>query len=175
MEVAVDTSQIRILQDFFNDLAHIDQKKIFMTAYRRAARPLVAAAKVTAPGEGLKKSIGTIEMPERVSILVGSKTNTIHMITERGRQLISKVWYGHLFEWGTKERFRKPTRKIKRGFYKGQYRGISKGTGATGKITATHFFENAYNTTESKVFDSIEGEWYQAIDKMIIRTNKRLR
>ena len=53
MDVTVDTSQIKILQDFFDDLSRQDQKKIFTHGYRRAARPLVAAAKALAPSIGL--------------------------------------------------------------------------------------------------------------------------
>jgi len=162
MEVTVDTSQIKVLQDFFDDLSRQDQKKIFTHGYRRAARPLVAMAKVTAPigrprmikGKlhmpgTLMRSVGTIEVPDEVAILVGAKLSGAN-----------KGWYGRFIEGGTKVRFR--NRKNKNG-------------GTTGRMTASHWFENAYNATEKQVYDSIDYEWYKAIDMCITRVNRRLK
>ena len=149
MEMTVDTSQIKILQDFFDDLSKQDQKKIFTHGYRRAARPLVAAAKVLAPSRRgvLQRSIGTIEVPDEVAILVGAKLSGTY-----------KGWHGRFTEGGTKERFRKKKRNA-----------------PTGRIIASHWFENAYNATEKQVYDSIDSEWYKAIDMCITRVNRRLK
>jgi len=148
MEVTVDTSQIQILEDFFNDLSNADQRKIFMAAYRKAAKPLVMAAKSTVPyrTRTLLRSIGTVEVPQEIAILVGAKKSGQY-----------KGWHGHLVESGTVERFRK------------------KSGGATGKMPVSHFFENAYNATEDQVFGTIEKSWYDEIDKFILKTNKRLK
>lgn len=147
MNASVDTSQILILQDFFKDLSALDQKKIFQSAFRKAAKPLVEAAKANAPVRRgtLQKSIGTMAMPTDISIIVGAMKR-------------NKGWHGHLVESGTVERYR----KTKKG-------------ASTGKMPGTKFFENAYNATEKQIFDTIEQEWLQEIDRMIIRTNRRLK
>lgn len=164
MEVKVDISKFKILEDFFQDLSAMDQKKIFMASFRRAAKPLILEARKNAPlGQNrmigkiphlrgqLKRSIGSIEMPENTSIFVGSRL--------RG-QSYNKGWYAHLLEEGTKERSwrRKGTRSGK----------------STGRVMATHFFENAFNSTWDQVSEALSGEWYNEIERHIIRTNKKL-
>lgn len=147
MEVQVNTSQLDILEDFFSDLRTVDQRRIFIASFRRASKPLITAARAGAPRRtgALMKSIGTVEVPNEVAILVGAKKSGTY-----------KGWHGHLVENGTKERFRRSG-------------------AATGKVIGSHFFERAYNATEQQMFGSIEDEWYKAIDDCIIRTNKRLK
>jgi HK97 gp10 family phage protein len=181
MEVTIDTSQIKVLQNFFDDLSTIDQRKIFMSSFRKAAKPLVDKAKADAPFKTgqLMRSIGTIELPQEIAILVGAK------LTGGGKK---SGWYGHILEVGSYkvgERFRRPRHKVKKGFYKGEYRGFSLagnkyydykiGQGATGILKGTHFFENAYNIVQDKMYDSMTQEWYDAIDRLIIKTNKKLK
>jgi HK97 gp10 family phage protein len=143
MEINIDVSQIKVLEDFFQGLSTIDQTKIFMSGFRKAAKPLVDMAKADAPNRTgkLMNSFGTIEMPQNVSIMVGAKLN--------------KGWVGHLVENGTMERFRK-TKKM----------------APTGKLTGQHFFENAFNMVEEGMYDKMAEEWYNAIDRFIIKTNK---
>lgn len=164
MDVSVDISQYAVLQNFFNTLSSVDQKKIFIAGYRRAAKPLINEAKRVVPRKTgrLQKSIGSVEKPEEVAIIVGAKLSGAN----RG-------WYGHFSEEGTKDRYRKAERKIKRGFYKGLVRGRKSGTGATGRVVGTHWFERAYMATEQQVFDNIADEWYKAIDMAITRINRR--
>lgn len=171
MDIKIDTSQIKILQDFFDDLSTIDQRKIFMSAYRKAAKPLIAAARANSPTQSIRKSIGSIEIPERVGIEVGSKTNTMHVAYRNGKYTMSKVWYAHLFEWGTNERFRKLRRKTR----SGNWRGVTKGTGATGKINRTDFFLNAWNSTKEQVDNNINQEWFNEINRRIIKVNNKLK
>ncbi len=149
MEVQIKTDQIKVLEDFFQGLSNIDQRKIFMASFRRAARPLIAAARAGAPQRTgkLRKSIGSVEVPNEIAILVGAKLSGTY-----------KGWHAHFIENGTAERFRR-----------------KKGGAPTGKVTATHFFENAYNATEQEMFSNIEKEWHEEIDRFIIRTNKKLK
>ena len=143
MEAKIDTSQLKILEDFFEGLSSVDQTKVFMASFRRAAKPLIAAAKATAPRRtgNLMRSIGAIGMPKEIAIMVGAK--------------LPKGWHGHIVEGGTGERFRR------------------KSGGATGRMPASHFFETAYNATEKQMYESIEKEWYEEIDKFIIKANRR--
>lgn len=175
MEVKIDISKFKILEDFFQDLSDMDQKKIFMMSFRKAAKPLIEAAKRNAPlGKNrmigkvphlrgqLKRSIGSIELPQNTSIFIGSRL--------RG-QSYNKGWYAHLVENGTKERFwrKQSLRKRKNTVERGSSAGKS-----TGRVMATHFFENAFNQTWVQVSEAIESEWYNEIEKMIIRTDKKL-
>lgn len=168
MEVKVDISKFKILEDFFQDLSVMDQKKIFMASYRKAAKPLIEAAKRNAPlgknhMEGkiphlrgqLKRSIGSIELPNNNSIFVGSKLQGASY---------NKGWYAHLLENGTKERTWKKT-SIRKGA------SVHK---STGKTPATHFFENSFNQTWDQVSGALENEWYNEIERRIIRTQNKL-
>jgi HK97 gp10 family phage protein len=175
MEVKVDISKFKILEDFFQDLSQMDQKKIFMASFRKAAKPLIIAAKTNAPlGKNrmigkiphlrgqLKRSIGSIEMPDKTSIFVGSRL--------RGASY-NKGWYAHFLEEGTKER-----RWRKQSFRKGRniiQRGSAAGK-STGRVRATHFFENAFNQTWDQVSGAIEDQWYNEIERLVIRTDKKL-
>jgi HK97 gp10 family phage protein len=149
MEVSVDVSQVQVLEDFFNGLSNIDQRKIFLSSFRKAARPLIAVARAGAPQRTgkLRKSIGSVEVPNEIAILVGAKLSGTY-----------KGWHAHFIENGTAERFRR-----------------KKGGAPTGKVTATHFFENAYNATEHEMFSNIEKEWHEEIGRAIIRINKKLK
>jgi hypothetical protein len=149
MEVQVKTDQIQVLEDFFQGLSTMDQRKIFLAGFRRATRPLISVARAGAPRRTGKtmKSIGSVEVPNEIAILVGAKLSGTY-----------KGWRAHFIENGTVERFRR-----------------KKGGAPTGKVTATHFFENAYNATEHEMFSNIEKEWHEEIDRAIIRINKKLK
>ena len=149
MELEIKTDQIKILEDFFQGLSTMDQRRIFLAGFRKASRPLIAAARAGAPQRTgkLRKSMGSVEVPGEIAILVGAKLSGAH-----------KGWHAHFIENGTAERFRR-----------------KKGGAPTGRMTATHFFENAYNATEQEVFSNIEKEWHQEIDRFIIRTNKKFK
>lgn len=147
MDVNVDASNVKYLEEFFNELATKDQRKLFLTAYRKAVKPLLEKAKATAPvGKtgNLRNSIGTSEVPSEIAILVGTLKRR-------------KGWHGHLNESGTTERYRR-TKSGKQ---------VS-----TGRMIGTHFFENAYEATEGQMVDSVNQEFYRAIDNAIIKYNK---
>jgi hypothetical protein len=169
MEVQVDTSQIKVLQDFFDDLSSIDQRKIFIASYRKAAKPLIAAARADVPKKThkLEATIGSIELPQEIAILIGSR------ITRERR------WLGYILEYGsfkTGERFWKPFRAIKwRGRYTGEYRGSKGKLKSTGILKADPWFEKAFNATSEGMYDTMAQAWYDEIDRFIIRTNKKLK
>jgi hypothetical protein len=161
MEIKLNTDNIKVLQDFFDGLSSIDQRKIFISGFRKAAKPLVKQMKADAPYKTgqLMRSFGTIEMPERIAILVGAK------LTGRAKR---SGWYGQILEVGsykTGERFRRRIRGKRQ----------EPGKASTGRLTGMHFVENAYNQTEKEVFVNIEGEWYNAIDQYIVKINRRLK
>ena len=125
MEVTIKTDQIKILEDFFQGLSTIDQRKIFLAGFRKAAVPLISAAKAASPVRTgtLRRSFGAISIPQEIAILVGARKSGAN-----------KGWHGHLVENGTVQRFRK-----------------TKGGAPTGKVTGTHFFENAFNMVQEEI------------------------
>jgi len=147
MDITVNTTQIDALRDFFDGLSSADQRKIFLTAFRKVAKPIIAEAKATVPRKtgNLARSIGSIAVANEAAILVGAKKSGGY-----------KGWHGHLIENGTVNRFRK-----------------TKKNAATGRIIGTHFFENAYNNNEHFITQYTEEEILQAIDKLIVKINKR--
>lgn len=147
MEISIDSSQIDVLKDFFAGLSTADQRKIFLTAFRKAAKPIIADAKASAPRKtgNLIRSIGTVGVPNEAAILVGAKKGGGY-----------KGWHGHLVENGTVERFR---RKLN--------------NAPTGKVIGTKFFELAYTNNEQYLTQSTEEEWLRAIDNLIVRINNK--
>lgn len=147
MNLQIDASQIDALREFFEGLSAVDQRKLFLAAFRKAAKPMVADAKATVPRRtgNLANSIGTMGVGSEAAILVGAKKGG----GARG-------WHGHLIENGTADRFRK-----------------SKNNAPTGRVTGTRFFEIVYERNEEYIVQSTEEEWLRAIDNMIIRINKK--
>jgi len=148
IETNIDTTNVLILEDFFNKLSHIDQKRIFTNGFRRAARPLTQKAKADAPkGKtgNLRRSIGSLMVKDDIAIIIGAK--------KFGRY---KGHHGHLVEDGTAPRVRKSG-------------------GSTGTMPGNGFFENAYKSTYPKIRGDIQDEWYKEIDKYIIRVNKKFK
>ena len=151
--INIDVTELKQLETFFDGLNRRDQKKIIISSYRKAVRPLLAAARANLVGHnksfGIYRSMGTIEDKNYIAIDVGSKTNTRTVRRSGGRNYISKVWYAHLLEKGTVERIQR-----RQSFRKGaKIRGTHAGK-STGRMPATHFFENAYNQTENQIIGS---------------------
>ena len=168
----IDTRNLKGLEDFFDGLNKRDQKKIIITSYRKAVKPLLAAARANLSGHnksyGIYRSMGTVEDRTNIAIDVGSKTNTKTVRRTGSRNFITKVWYAHLLEKGTVERIQR-RQSFRRG---AKIRGTHAGK-STGKMPATHFFENAYNQTENQIFQTVANDWYDSIEKYIRKTNKK--
>jgi hypothetical protein len=151
----IDARNIQVLENFFNEQSTRDQRGIFIAAYRKAVKPLVSQAKANAPvgrsyveagtrmgdlsgwhvGGGLRQSIGTKEVKNEVAIIVAA--------------MRPKGSHGHLVEDGTNIRS-----------YMTKKNHVRKNVG---KVTATHFFENAFNSTSEQVYGTIQDEWYRSI------------
>ena len=159
MDISIDVRDLVTLENFFDELEHKDQRKILMSSYRRAVKPLLSAAKGSVPKTsmmGLYRSMGTEEIPGDTAILVGSKMNTKTLRRSGGKKYVGKVWYGHLVEEGTKLRH----------WRKGK---------STGVMPASHFFRDAISVTEDQVIGIVAEEWYDEIERFINRTIKRAR
>ena len=158
MDVNIDTANIKILQDFFTDLATSDQRNIFIAAIRKAVKPMILTAKSIAPYKtgNLRRSITSEPVRDEIAVTVG-----IHRGGKRDG------WYGKFFEPSTKRtpkiRFRK---KI-------NGRRLAPGKGSTGKIELHPFIEPAYAINERGMQISILNDFYKAIDEKIIRVNNK--
>ena len=151
MMVIDQPGNLKVLEDFFNDLAYADQRRIFTAGFKKAAKPLVDLAKSLVPvGKtgNLRKSIGSKMVRGDIAIIVGARTGGAN-----------KGYHGHLVEFGTS------LRKDRR----------HKSGKSVGRMPAAAFFKEAMDRTEKEVFDTIAEEWYDAIGRFIVRTNKRLK
>lgn len=183
MKVNIDNSDLKKVSNFFKELEMKDKSKILIASYRKALTPLVNTAIATAPkGKtlGLTRSLGMEDVPGEAAVLAGSKINTMVIRREGGKSMTGKVWYAHLAEmgsWKTGERHWKPRRLIRRGYYKGQYRGGGdSGTGigkSTGIMPASHFWRDSLMATEDQAFRIAADEWYKEIDLHIRNSNKK--
>lgn len=95
MDITVNTTQIDALKEFFNGLSNADKRTIFITAFRRVAKPIINDARLLIPRKSgnLASSIGTVSLGNEIALLVGAKK--------------PKGSHGHLIENGTVERFRR--------------------------------------------------------------------
>jgi hypothetical protein len=146
-----DYSDVAHLQGFFDELSVVDQRKIFMDAFKRATTGLVEEVKGSVPQgktKNLLRSVGQLPIPQDVALLVGTRKGGGY-----------KGWHGHLLENGTEERFRK-TKTGK--------------SVPTGRIIGIHFFEEAYTGKEESIADEVQKQFYIAIDNAIVRINKKL-
>jgi len=143
----LDTINISELERFFNDLKLVDQRKIFAAGFRKAANPLKNKMQALVPVKtgNLRRSIGSSIARDEIALYVGTKIGGAN-----------DGWYGHFLEEGTKDRYRKDGSE-------------------TGKIKGKHFASLAFMYTEDEVYSNIEQEWYKAIDRFIVRTNKKLK
>ena len=49
IEARINTVNVKILEDFFSGLSAMDQRKIFTSSFRKAAKPLVSKLKTSVP------------------------------------------------------------------------------------------------------------------------------
>jgi hypothetical protein len=151
VELQYDLSNVQHLQEFFDELSVVDQRKIFIEAFKKATVGLVQEVKSTIPQgktKNLLRSVGQLAIPRDVALLVGTRKGGGY-----------KGWHGHLVENGTVERFR----KTKKGDLV-----------PTGRVIGTHFFEQAYEGKEEPIADEVQKQFYIAIDNAIVRINKKL-
>jgi hypothetical protein len=165
-ELFLDDSNVKILEEFFNDLSKVDQKKIFTSAFKKASVPLVAMIKNNVANDAtdrgnLWRSIGTKAAKEQPGLWVGSILKTKY-VTKSGK--LNNVWYGRLTEGGAHNVGRRP---------KGMGRKAVKASGGGGTISARHWFSGAWDWGKYQVYEGIDKEWYQEINRMIVRTNNK--
>jgi hypothetical protein len=155
MEIKVDTTNLGILQNFFQDLSTKDQSAIWMSAYKKAAQPLIQAARggIHNRSFGLYRSIGIVPYKSNLTIWIGSKKST--PTVRQGK--ITKVWYGRLVEWDHR------------------VRGKKRGQPGEKIVVGTHFFEKAVLAKYTEAFESIGNEWVNAMDKYMSGLGRKLK
>lgn len=150
MRISIDTRNIAVLEDFFKNMAYFDKRPIFISAFRKAAKPILQQARALVPRRTgkLARSLGSDTVQGEISLEAGA-------MRRRGGHV------AHLVESGTVERFY-ITRKNK----------VRK---STGRITATHFFENAYNSVEKQTDDLIADEIFSEVSRRIDKANAQMK
>jgi hypothetical protein len=164
--IQIDTRNIKVLEEFYNNLAGMQKRGIIIKALRKAVKPLIDRAKATAPigkswvgkkavmGKfgnfhvpgGLRASFGTMEIKDEIAIWAGA--------------MRPKGAHGHLVEDGTAQR--SYTSK-----YGKQHR--------TGMVKGTGFFGDAVDATKGQVYDSLESDWHDMIVKEINKMKPKLK
>ena len=160
MNITIDTENLEILQDFFNELSVKDQTDIWMSAFRRSAKPLIQTAqalipyksKDRTPSYGLHRSFGIVPYKKNIGIWVGSRVGTYTV--RQGK--LSKVWYGRLVEWDHKKR------------------GKKRGEGI-GVVSGSHFFEKAVDINRQGISDSIGRDWVKSIESYMKKVDKKFK
>lgn len=150
MRIYIDVRKIQILEDFFKDMARGDKRPIFLKGFRRAAKPILEEARSMVP-----RRTGKLARSLRSDAVQGEIALEVGAMRRRGG------YHGHLVESGTVERFY-ITRKNK----------VKK---STGKMPASHFFENAYNNSEERVIDSIVEEIFIEVARRIDKANAAMK
>jgi hypothetical protein len=145
------------LNAFFHDtLRFSQQKSVMITAYRKAARPLVSTIKQNLRSRtkrtgtnNLLKSIGVKPGKGKYpKLLVGSRTFGNY-----------KGFHGHLINLGTELR-RRPTK--------------SGASVSTGKIKGNKFFSDAVESQGQNVSNKVGNELLTSLQKMVERNLKRI-
>ena len=156
----VDTSQVLAM---FAELDEKNQAKVYKNAVRQSLnivkkQTLINLAGVINPEKIGKKDKWGNSFRSGVTIKVykSGKSGVIH---------IMKNFKMKFFELGTEKRYRKCKGLLKRL----KYRKSKEKYGYTGQIKGKHFFRNAQQQTETKVFSSIDS----IVTKNIQRINKK--
>lgn len=146
MKTYVKLTGFEDLEAIFRYMSQADQKKIQISAFKRAVKPTVDAAKSNVPlgkTRNLYKSIGTSTIRNEVGIYVGARI--------KGG---NKGYIGHIVEEGTVERFY-ITKNGKRH--------------NTGRMRYTGFFKRAADSTETEVINSVATQWHNAMLRYVVR------
>ena len=155
MEIKVDTTNLKVLGDFFQDMSRGDRSYIWMNALKKSAQPLIQAARgnIKSRSFGLYRSIGIVPFKDHTGIWIGSKVST-STIRQGG---LSKVWYGRLVEWDHR------------------VKGKKKGQSGTKVVPGQHFFERAVNSTSDEMLNSVGNEWLKSMDGYFNKLDSKLK
>ena len=154
INVKVNTYGMEAAEKTFFNLERLDKKRVLNDAFKRAVEPTVLMALNLVPkGKSLNlfRSIGTVPMDNSIGIIVGARKVGGY-----------KGYHGFIVEEGTVER----SYVTKRG-------KIHK----TGKMNPNGYYagfmRKAVDSTEDQVSERIEREWHDAIQRQIVRNNKK--
>lgn len=148
--IKIDVSNLKVLEEYFAEMSRGDKRKIFLSAFRRCAKPILQAAKTLVPRKTgrLARSLASDGVQGQIALEAGA-------MRRRGG------YTGHLNESGTTERFYITRKNSKRK--------------STGRMTATHFFENAYNSVEKQTDDIIANEIFSEVSRRIDRARQQMK
>lgn len=137
------------LEKTFQELRYIDQRKVLISAFRKATKPVIdqAKANVHVHTGNLRKSIGMLTLRNEIAVIVGAR---------KGRGY--KGFHGHLVEDGTRDRYVKTWRG--KDLKKKRYTGRMNSSGSY-----ANYFERAIDSKGEGVMKTLGTEWYKSIER----------
>jgi HK97 gp10 family phage protein len=145
-----ETHGFTALEQTFKNFQFKDKRQILLSAFRKATKPTIDAAKANVPvgpTGNLNRSIGLVPIRDNIGVHIGARI--------RGGW---RGYHGYIVEHGTRNR-RYQTKNGKIHF--------------TGHMTRTNFMKKAAESTEKQVIDTVAQEWYGAIQRFIIRNDRK--
>jgi len=155
-ETALRIFGTKELASLFDEMSTDVKKNIVNTGFRKAGRIIIDKA-----SENLN---GVVKDPGKFRKSLGTKPDPAKMEMEVGMRRKGVGWKAHFFEGGTVDRY------YKKKSYKIGPVNFKKTLGAphfTGKIKASHFFENAVESTREEVTGSIFQFIKESFEKLI--------
>lgn len=141
----LEVTGMEALEKTFDNFARKDKRNILISAFRKATRPTIDAAKANLAGHrksgNLIKSVGFSPIRDEIGAYIGARI--------RGG---FRGYHGFIVEEGTVARFRR-----------------TKNNAPTGKMKYTGFWKKATDSTERQVMNTVASEWYKAIEKFIVK------
>jgi hypothetical protein len=139
----------KALEETFKNFEYKDKRNILLSAYRKATKPTIDAARDNAPKDhtgNLRRSIGLVPIRGEIGVYVGARI--------RGG---FKGYHGYILEHGTRNRMYVTKNNVEH---------------KTGHMTRTNFFKNAVASTEDQMIDLVTKEWFAAVDKWIVKNDR---
>lgn len=138
------------LEAFFRSLSRAEKYQLIMEAYQEATTPLTDQAKSNLI-RGLRRRSRSMNLFSSIGMVKAAKTgNSNYVEAKVGARKYKpfKGFHGHLIDAGTAER------RTRKGYNRG-------------RVTATHFFTSAVQTTSAKVTDELKAKISAKLETII--------
>jgi len=149
-KIDIEIFGIKELDELFNELQRSSKRSIFISAFRKAAKPIIQSAKSNLSGSQFKKirkSLGV--KPERYKPI-------LKMGARRWGNFKGNL--AHIFNDSTKER---------------RYISVRKFVHKTGRIKGNSFWDRSIDSNKDKVENTIEHQVFESFERYIVRANQR--
>jgi hypothetical protein len=176
MDLHIDTSDLKVLEEYFTDLTIMDQRRVWIDAMKKSAGPMVDTARNLAPmGKSsknripgaLRRSIGVIYKPNDIAALFGIRTGGMYV-----------GWRGKWIEEGWTATGRKSKGSVKMRNIDKNARQVAYFSGErTGprRMAGEWFIRNAYLWNEDNYQANFQHEMQQAVYRKMLRAQSKMK